>query len=155
MDHVTCHRVSGGDVLPRSNGRSACISRVVRGDSHDACGGADPREILERLGDRGLLILCMVLTIPFLLPVSSPGSSIPFGVLIALIAVGIVTHRAPWLPDCLMNRHLVRGHVVPMFEKGARLFAQMERLIHPPLLPLTHGATVGRFNGILLGSRAS
>jgi hypothetical protein len=113
--------------------------------------GLTLRGILERLGDRGLLMLCMVLTIPFLLPVSIPGSSIPFGVLIALIAVGLVTHRAPWLPDRLMNRRLTGGHVVPMLEKGVRLFARLERLIHPRLLPLTHGPTVGRFNGILIG----
>jgi hypothetical protein len=113
--------------------------------------GLTLREILEQLGDRGLLMLCMVLTIPFLLPVSIPGSSIPFGVLIGLIAVGLVTHRAPWLPDRLMNQRLARGHVVPMLEKGARLFARLERLIHPRLLPLTHGPTVGRFNGLLIG----
>ena len=113
--------------------------------------GLTLREILERLGDRRLLILCMGLTIPFLLPASIPGSSIPFGVLIALIAMGLVTHRALWLPDRLMNRRLVRGQVVPMLAKGARLFARLERLIHPRLLPLTHGATVGRFKGILLG----
>jgi hypothetical protein len=127
---------------------SAVLSEVIRTMPAE---GLTLQGLLERLGDRGLLILCMVLTIPFLLPVSIPGSSIPFGVIIALIALGIVTHRAPWLPDRLMTRRLARGHVVPMVEKGARLFARLERLIHPRLLPLTHGATVGRFNGILLG----
>jgi hypothetical protein len=127
---------------------SAVLSEVIRTMPAE---GLTLQGLLDRLGDRGLLILCMVLTMPFLLPVSIPGSSIPFGVLIALIAVGLVTHRAPWLPARLMNRRLARGHVVPMLEKGARLFARLERLIHPRLWPLTHGATVGRFNGILLG----
>jgi hypothetical protein len=103
---------------------SAVLSEVIRTMPAE---GLTLQGLLDRLGDRGLLILCMVLTMPFLLPVSIPGSSIPFGVLIALIAVGLVTHRAPWL------------------------FARLERLIHPRLWPLTHGATVGRFNGILLG----
>lgn len=127
---------------------SAVLFEVIRTMPAE---GLTLRGILERLGDRGLLMLCMILTIPFLLPVSIPGSSIPFGVVIALIAVGIVTRRAPWLPDRLMNRRLVRGHVVPMLEKGARLFERLEKFIHPRLLPLTHRATVGRFNGILLG----
>jgi hypothetical protein len=127
---------------------SAVLFEVIRTMPNE---GLTLRGLLERLGDRGLLILCMVLTMPFLLPVSIPGSSIPFGVLIALIAVGLVTHRAPWLPNRLMRRRLARGHVVPMLEKGARLFARLERLIHPRLWPLTHGATVGRFNGILIG----
>jgi hypothetical protein len=127
---------------------SAVLFEVIRTMPAE---GLTLRGILERLGDRGLRMLCMVLTIPFLLPVSIPGSSIPFGVLIALIAVGVVTHRAPWLPNRLMNRRLARGHVVPMLEKGARLFARLEQWIHPRLLPLTHGPTVGRFNGLLLG----
>jgi hypothetical protein len=127
---------------------SAVLAEMIRTMPAE---GLTLQGLLERLGDRGLLILCMVLTMPFLLPVSIPGSSIPFGVLIALIAVGLVTHRAPWLPARLMHRRLARGHVVPMLEKGARLFARLERLIHPRLWPLTHGATVGRVNGILLG----
>ena len=127
---------------------SAVLFEVIRTMPAE---GLTLQGLLERLGDRGLLMLCMVLTMPFLLPVSIPGSSIPFGVLIALIAVGLVTHRAPWLPARLMHRRLARGHVVPMLEKGARLFARLERLIHPRLLPLTHGPTVGRFNGLLIG----
>jgi hypothetical protein len=123
---------------------SAVLFEVIRTMPAE---GLTLRGILERLGERGQLMLCMVLTMPFLLPVSIPGSSIPFGVLIALIAVGLVTHRAPWLPDRLMNRRLARGHVVPMLEKGARLFARLERLIHPRLLPLTHGATGGASMG--------
>ena len=127
---------------------SAVLSEVIRTMPAE---GLTLHGILERLGDCGLLMLCMILTIPFLLPVSIPGSSIPFGVLIALIAVGLVTHRAPWLPDRLMHRRLARGHVVPMLEKGARLFERLEKFIHPRLWPLTHGATVGRVNGVLLG----
>jgi hypothetical protein len=127
---------------------SAVLSEVIRTMPAE---GLTLQGLLARLGDRGLLILCMVLTMPFLLPVSIPGSSIPFGVLIALIAVGLVTRRAPWLPDRLMHRRLARGQVVPLLEKGVRLFARLERLIHPRLWPLTHGPTVGRVNGILLG----
>jgi hypothetical protein len=113
--------------------------------------GLTLRTLLERLGERGLLIFCMILTIPFLLPVSIPGSSIPFGLLIALNAVGLMMHRSPWLPDRLMNRHLAVQQLVPMLERGARLFARLERLIHPRLLPLTHQETIGRFNVMLLG----
>jgi hypothetical protein len=112
--------------------------------------GLTLRELLERLGERGLLILCMVLTIPFLLPVSIPGSSIPFGLIITLSAIGIVAHRPPWLPDRLMSRRLTAEHLSKVLEKGGRLFKRLERLIHPRLLPLTHGPTIGRLNGVLL-----
>jgi hypothetical protein len=113
--------------------------------------GLTLRELLERLGERGLLIFSMILTIPFLLPVSIPGSSVPFGLIIALNAVGIVTHRAPWLPKCLMNRRLTTEQLRRVLERGLRLFTRVEKLVHPRLLVLTHGATTARLNGMLLG----
>ena len=113
--------------------------------------GLTLRELLERLGERGLLIFSMILTIPFLLPVSIPGSSVPFGLIIALNAVGIVTHRAPWLPNCLMSRRLTTEQLRRVLERGLRLFTRVEKLVHPRLLVLTHSATTARLNGMLLG----
>jgi hypothetical protein len=112
--------------------------------------GLTLRELLERFGERGLLMLCIVLTIPFLLPASIPGSSIPFGLVIALNGIGVLTHRSPWLPARLMNRRLDAKHLIVVLEKAGRLFARLEGLMHPRLLILTHRGTIGRFNGILL-----
>lgn len=112
--------------------------------------GLTIRELLERLGERGLLLLAMVLTLPFLLLVSIPGTSTPFGLLIALIGIGVITNRPPWLPDRLLRRRLNAEQVVPVLERGARLCARIETLIHPRLFLLTHQATLGRVNGLLL-----
>jgi hypothetical protein len=109
------------------------------------------RQLLNRLGERGQLIFCMILTIPFLLPVSIPGTSAPFGMLMVLIAAGLMVQRSPWLPNRLMNRRLAVHHLIPLLERGSRLFARLETVVQPRLLPLTHGATVGRFNVMLLG----
>jgi hypothetical protein len=103
--------------------------------------GLTLHDLLERLGTHGLRLLCMVLTIPLLLPVSIPGSSVSFGLVIALTGVGIVTHRPPWLPDRLMNRQLAADHLVPVLQKGARLLARVEQLTLPRLFPRTPGAT--------------
>jgi hypothetical protein len=113
--------------------------------------GLTLQTLLEWLGERGLLIFCMILTIPFLLPVSIPGTSTPFGLLIALNAVGLALHKSPWLPARLMNRHIAMEQLVPMLDRGARLFARLERWIRPRLLPLTHRDTIGRLNVMLLG----
>jgi hypothetical protein len=107
-------------------------------------------ELLERLGERGLLLLTLILTIPFLLPVSIPGSSIAFGLIIALIGMGIITNRSPWLPARLMNRRMSAEKLILMLERGAKLFVRIEKITHPRLLALTHGITINRFNGILI-----
>jgi hypothetical protein len=127
---------------------SAVLSEIIQAMPAE---GLTLRTLLEWLGERGLLIFCMVLTIPFLLPVSIPGTSTPFGLLIALNAVGLALHKPPWLPNRLMNRHIATHQLVPMLAKGVQLFARLERLIRPRLLPLTHGATIGRLNVMLLG----
>jgi len=108
------------------------------------------RELLELIGEQGLLVFCMFLTIPFLLPVSIPGVSTVFGLVITLIGLGVALNRVPWLPGRLMNRTIERIHLVPALERGAKLFARLDKLVRPRLLALTHGATVNRFNGFLL-----
>jgi hypothetical protein len=112
--------------------------------------GLTLRDLLAQLGERGLLLVCIMATVPFLLPVSIPGSSIPFGLMIAFNGISLLTHRAPWLPDRLLHRHLAADSLIAVLERGARLFSRLEQLIHPRVSPLTHGPTMGRVNGLLL-----
>jgi hypothetical protein len=126
---------------------STGLSEIIRSMPAE---GLTLRELLERLGEHGLLILCMILSLPFLLPVSIPGTSLPFGMVIALSGMGVLTARTPWLPDRLMNRRLAATSLAPVLTRGASLFTRLEWWVHPRLWPLTHGPTIGRFNGVLL-----
>ena len=112
--------------------------------------GVSLKDLLESLGERGLLLFSMILTVPFLLGVSIPGAGVPFGIVIALIGVGITTNKAPWLPERLMNRRISAENLILTLERGAKLFARLERLTHPRLLLLTHGMTMARLNGMLI-----
>jgi hypothetical protein len=112
--------------------------------------GLTLHELLARLGERALWLTCIVAVLPFLLPVSLPGSSLPFGVLVALNGVAILTHRSPWLPPALMRRRLPAIPLGRVLAKGARLFNRLERVLRPRLFVLTHGAIMPRLNGILL-----
>jgi hypothetical protein len=108
------------------------------------------QKILDQLGEGGFLMLSMVATIPFLLPVSIPGSSIPFGLVIALNGAGVLAQRTPWLPRRLLQYQLTATQLQPVLIKGARLFSRLERLMHPRLLFLTQSSVSRRFNGGLL-----
>ncbi|MCA0456383.1 MAG: exopolysaccharide biosynthesis protein [Chloroflexi bacterium] len=108
------------------------------------------RELLELIGEQGMLVFCMFLTIPFLLPVSIPGVSTVFGLVITLIGIGVAFNRVPWLPARLMNRTIERIHLIPALEKGAALFTRLDKVVSPRILALTHGATINRLNGLLL-----
>ena len=108
------------------------------------------REIMALIGEQGLLLMCEVLTIPFLLPVSIPGVSTVFGLAIILISIGITTNRAPWLPRQIMDRPIDAEKLVPTLERGARLVRRIESVIHQRLNALTGSATINRFNGLVL-----
>lgn len=106
------------------------------------------RDLLAKLGEQGLLLCCLFLTIPFLLPVSIPGVSTVFGIVIILIGVGVTLNRVPWLPHRLLERKVATPPLMQAFEKGAGLIARLEGVIRPRLYKLTHGPVVNRVNGL-------
>jgi hypothetical protein len=108
------------------------------------------RTLLELAGEQGLLFFCALLTIPFLLPVSVPGVSTVFGVVIILIGIGVTLNRVPWLPHMVMEREFKTIDLIPALQKGAQLFTRLDKWVRPRLRILTHGVTVNRFNGLVL-----
>ncbi|MFC5707036.1 exopolysaccharide biosynthesis protein [Aeromonas eucrenophila] len=108
------------------------------------------RDMLSLVGEQGMLLFCVLLTVPFLLPVSIPGVSTPFGLLILFIGVGITLNRVPWLPTILMERRFAADQLKPTLHKGADLLARIDRFIRPRLLPLTGSTLINRCNGLLI-----
>jgi hypothetical protein len=108
------------------------------------------RELLERIGEQGLLLVCVFLTLPFLLPVSIPGVSTVFGLAIILIGVGVTFNRVPWLPRRILDRPLSTPHLKRAFERGARIVARFERLVRPRWLLLTRTAAANFVHGLAI-----
>ncbi len=107
------------------------------------------RQLMSQIGEQGLLLLCMFLIIPFLIPVSIPGVSTVFGAAIGLIGVGITLNRLPWMPARLLDRKIETKDLIPTLEKGAKMVTRIDRIIRPRLMPLTSGA-FNRLNGLAL-----
>lgn len=112
------------------------------------------RELLELIGEQGLLLFCAFLAIPFLLPVAIPGTSTVFGLLMVLIGFGVATDSLPLVPRRLLEHPLGTRHVVPALEKGAAAFRRFEKLIRPRALALTTGRVANFVNGIVIALAA-
>lgn len=108
------------------------------------------RQILEKMGESGLLLLCGLLSLPFLVPVSIPGVSTVFGAGIVLIGIAVTFNRFPWLPSKLADRKLERSKLVPVLERGLTILRKVDRYVRPRLLGLTTGGFVNRMNGLVL-----
>lgn len=108
------------------------------------------RDLLALIGEQGLLLFCMILVIPFLLPISIPGISTVFGIVIILIGIGVMLNRMPWLPNRLMERTVKTDDLKPVLKKGVDLFIRIERFIRPRWLVFTSNAAMNRLNGLML-----
>lgn len=112
------------------------------------------RELLRSIGDHGSLLLCAILTVPFLLPVSIPGVSTVFGLAILLLGTGVTLNRAPWLPRRVLDRPIDAGRLTEVLRRGGKLISRVETVIKRRLDFLTRGGAMGRFNGLALVSGA-
>lgn len=112
------------------------------------------RELLALIGEQGLLLALMFLTLPFLIPISIPGVSTVFGLVAILIAIGITLNRVPWLPDRLLDRPLDAVKLAKAIESGADKFGRIDKISHPRLTRLTENAAMNRLAGLglLLGA---
>ena len=108
------------------------------------------RDLLELIGEQGMLLVCVFLTLPFLLPVSIPGVSTVFGLAIILIGVGVTLNRVPWLPSRILDRPLSTAPIKQAFDKGARFVARFERMVRPRWLLLTRTVAGNIVHGLAL-----
>jgi hypothetical protein len=108
------------------------------------------REILNVIGREGMLVFCIFLTLPFMVPVSIPGVSTVFGIVIGLVGVGIMTHRPPWLPDRLIRKKFPADRLRLALENGTVWIHRLGRISRPSIPVLTHGIGMARVNGLML-----
>lgn len=108
------------------------------------------REIVNLIGRQGMLVFCIFLTLPFMVPVSIPGVSTVFGLVIALVGVGFMTDRPPWLPDRLMRKKFPADRLRLALSKGGVWIHRLGRISKPSIPALTHGMGMSRVNGLML-----
>lgn len=88
-------------------------------------------ELVQRVGDDGLLILAALLTLVFLLPVSIPGVSTVFGAAILLIGMSRLFRRALWIPSSMKHRMIATRKLRPVLRKALPWLQKIERVSRP------------------------
>ncbi len=107
-------------------------------------------DLLELMGERGLFLPCLVLAAPFLIPISIPGSSIPFGLAIILITIGIMFNRPVLLPKRVMDYTISQDNLKTILNGILRILKPLEKLITPRILILSRGTKMMFINGALM-----
>lgn len=89
------------------------------------------KELMEQCGHDGMLMICALATLPFLIPVSVPGVSTVFGAAIVLIGCAVLFNRLPWLPRRVAEKQLPTARLKPALVKGANLVSRLDKWIKP------------------------
>ena len=108
------------------------------------------RQLLAVMGENGLLLLCGLMSLPFLFPVSIPGVSTVFGAGIVLIGVAVTLNTLPWLPGALADRRLESAKLRPVLERGVRALRKIDKFFKPRLSALTATGLMNRVNGLAI-----
>ena len=94
-------------------------------------------QAVEVLRERGIAMVLVVITLPFLLPIPLPGLSTPIGGAVALYGSCLALRRQPWLPGFITRRTLGPGFVDKLLRFGLRWAHRFEYFMRPRLRFMT------------------
>ena len=108
------------------------------------------KDFLELIGEQGFLISCTVLVAPFLLPVSIPGSSLPFGLAIILINIGMLLNRHPLLPKRVMEYKISQENMLRILNGMVRVLRTLEKFTKPRSMFLFNTPVMKYVNSLII-----
>lgn len=89
-------------------------------------------DILSIAGERIFGFLFVILALPSALPIPAPGYSIPFGIILFLLAVQLIIGRQrPWLPVRMMNSQIKLETAQSFVKSGIPWLKRIEALTKP------------------------
>ncbi|NJN62031.1 MAG: exopolysaccharide biosynthesis protein [Coleofasciculaceae cyanobacterium RL_1_1] len=92
------------------------------------------RDLFELAGERTFGFLFVLLSLPSALPLPAPGYSVPFGILLFVLAVQLLLgSKQPWLPEKWLNRDFDRATIQGFLTKGMPWLQRIEIFSRPRL----------------------
>ncbi len=90
------------------------------------------KEVLDLAGERTFGFLFVLLALPSALPIPAPGYSVPFGIVIFLLAVQLIVGRTrPWVPESWKTRQFDLATVQKLIGAGIPWLRRLEAIARP------------------------
>jgi hypothetical protein len=126
---------------------SDTVSRILIEIPED---GITFEDFLNLIGKQGALLSCIILVAPFLLPISFPGSSLPFGLAILLINIGIIFKRHPIIPKSIMEYKISKNNMSKVLNGMGRVLLSFDKVTKPRLTSLADRPMMYYFNSAVM-----
>lgn len=104
------------------------------------------QEVVDALGARASALLAVILALPFCSPISIPGLSVPFGMVIAVLAARFALGLPPWLPRRLIAVKLPPKFFRALLEGASKFIGIIERQLRPRWLWMTDSVRLRRLH---------
>jgi hypothetical protein len=101
-------------------------------------------EIVNLLGNDGLLLFAALLSIIFLIPVSIPGFSTVFGAIIFFIGISNLLNKILWLPNTIKTKTFPAEKLRNALNKGLKWFHFLEKISKPHRISLLISNKIAR-----------
>jgi len=107
-------------------------------------------ELVKRLGEKGLGLIVVIFSIPFLQPIPMFGLSTVLGAVMMVIGIAIFLEKDAWMPERLTQRNIPASLVVAICHGGRKVFAFLERFIRPRGGFFHEGRSMKRMSGLFI-----
>ena len=89
-------------------------------------------QLNTRVGDRGFGLLLLVLSLPSALPVPAAGYSVPFGMLLALLALQMMAGKSrPVFPGRMERATMGKAMAEKLLKGASWMFSKLEWIVRP------------------------
>ena len=112
-------------------------------------GDVSVEQLLDMLLADGIHIMVIILIAPFLIPVSIPGSSTPFGILIILLELSVLFNKKLVLPKMVSEYTLSEESMNKLFEVLYQAMSYIEK-ISKPRGNLTKNKVLNKLNSVII-----
>jgi hypothetical protein len=109
-------------------------------------------EILEQTKGRGMKLLLILITLPFLTPIPLPGFSTTFGLVAAIIGARMALGQKPWLPRMLLKCKLSPRFLSRLLKTSGRVVKWLEYLLRPRLAFMNRQVAFRRLAGAFIAA---
>jgi len=138
---------------PSSEERVKTLGQTIEGvivRLPDGDGTVDLGTVLKLLEQDGVPLICLFLALPFVVPVSIPGTGVVLGLFILLLGSSVLFNIPPPLPRQMLARRYPVTKLRTVLQRGLVWVHRIERLSRPRILGLSSSVAMERFNGFIL-----
>lgn len=108
-------------------------------------------EILSLAGERAFGFLFVLLSLPSALPIPAPGYSVPFGILLFLLAIQLLSGASqPWIPPRFAHHAIALKQVQGVLKAGLPWLKRIEVITRPRMSGICHSRPGRIFIGLAI-----